>query len=88
MANLDTQIERTGKILNDIKSALKEQGVGTNNLTPEKYADAVRSITNNITIENVSMLPVLIFKRSELRPDTPTGGQWNTETGDVIIPNG
>lgn len=74
MSNLKEQVNKTAYLLNDIKSALEDQGIDTSNLTPMEYADAVRGIVNNITVENVGLLPIIIFKYSAERPSTPSGG--------------
>ena len=74
MSNLKEQVNKTAEILNDIKSALEDQGVDTTGMTPKDYANAVRGVVNDITIENVGLMPMLIFRYSAERPLTPTGG--------------
>lgn len=88
MSNLKEQVNKTAMLLNDIKSALEDQGVDTSNMTPKDYANAIRGVVNNITIDNISLIPVLIFKYSENRPDRPDGGSWNPETGETLVPEG
>lgn len=88
MSNLKEQVNKTAYLLNDIKSALEDQGIDTSNLTPMEYADAVRGIVNNITIENVGLLPIIIFKYSAERPSTPSGGSWNPLTNEMVLPDG
>ena len=59
----------------------------TSNLKPSEYATAVRNIINNISVENVSFLPVMIFRYSDTPPKRPTGGSWiRNDYSDEIIP--
>lgn len=88
MSNLKEQVNKTAEILNDIKSALADQGVDTTGMTPKDYANAVRGVVNDITVESVGLIPVLVFKYNETRPNTPDGGSWNSETGEVFSPEG
>jgi DNA gyrase/topoisomerase IV subunit B len=74
MSSLKEQVNKTAMLLNDIKVALEDRGVDTSNMTPKDYANAIRGVVNNITIDNISLIPVLIFKYSENRPDRPDGG--------------
>ena len=83
MATLNETIEQVQNVFNDIEGALQEQGVDTENLKPVDYANAVRGIVNNVSVENVNFIPTLIFKyvadngdKTE-RPSTPIGGKWN-----------
>lgn len=88
MSNLKEQVNKTAALLNDIKSALEDQGVDTTNMVPRDYANAVRNIVNNITVENISLIPILIFQYSATRPTKPDGGNWNSETGEITLPDG
>lgn len=88
MSNLKEQVNKTAALLNDIKSALEDQGVDTTNMVPRDYANAVRNIVNNITVENISLIPILIFQYSATRPTKPDGGSWNSETGEITLPDG
>lgn len=87
MANLNKTIEQVQEVFSDIESALSSHGVDTSNLKPSEYATAVRNIINNISVENVSFLPVMIFRYSDTPPKRPTGGSWiRNDYSDEIIP--
>ena len=90
MATLNETINQVQNVFNDIESALQEQGVDTSNMKPVDYANAVRGIVNNITIENVSFLPVMIFCYSSTVPVKPVGGNWvqNEYTNQITPPDG
>ena len=90
MATLNETIEQVQNVFNDIEGALQEQGVNTENLKPVDYANAVRGIVNNISVENVSFLPVMIFCYSSSIPTKPTGGNWiqNEYTNQITPPEG
>ena len=88
MSSLNEQLEKTATLLKNVKLALEEQGINTTNLSPNNYPDAIRSIVNDITVENVGLIPVLVFKYNENRPNTPDGGSWDSETGEVFTPEG
>ena len=90
MATLNETIEQVQNVFNDIEGALQEQGVNTENLKPVDYANAVRGIVNNISVENVSFLPVMIFCYSSSIPTKPIGGNWiqNEYTNQITPPEG
>ena len=90
MATLNETINQVQNVFNDIESALQEQGVDTSNMKPVDYANAVRGIVNNITVENVSFLPVMIFCYSPTVPAKPVGGNWvqNEYTNQITPPDG
>ena len=88
MTNLDKTIEQVQHVFSDIEVALADQGIDTSNLKPAEYASAIRQIVNTINVENVSFLPVIIFRYAEVAPKKPTGGEWirNEYTDEVVPP--
>lgn len=87
MYNLNEQIEATGVLLDNIKTAIKEKGVDVSNLTPQGYPDAIKSIIGDTTVNNIGFLPILIFKYSETRPNIPDGGSWDPSINQILPPN-
>ena len=64
MANLDTQIERTGKILNDIKEAIEGHGLDLEGVSPVNYSDKIKEIAT-VSVQEFGRRPVILFKRAE-----------------------
>jgi hypothetical protein len=73
MANLDTQIERTGKILNDIKEAIEGHGLDLEGVSPVNYGNKIKEIAT-VSVQEFGIRPVILFKRAETNPGKPIGG--------------
>lgn len=82
MANLDTQIERTGKILNDIKEAIEGHGLDLEGVSPVNYSNKIKEIAT-VSVQEFGIRPVILFKRAETNPGKPIGGHWNVEDNSI-----
>lgn len=84
---IQNYLKRVSKATKDIKSAIEEKGVSVAQCDGfETLANKVRAIQTGTSSDGSSLFTVLVFKSSQTKPATPTGGSFTTSA--ISYPSG